>query len=199
MDRQSVGLESDGDFHVDVHKFRDLIAECTAHGHAANETCASCSNLLSAAIDLYRGDFLAGFSLKDSANFDDWQLAETESLRSEMELAFDRLVRCHIEQKELARGIGCAHRWLKLDRSNETAHRHLIDLLARSGQRTAALRQYEQCVLALDEELGVAPDRAMVQLYEDIKADQAPAIEANRPGNLPRQLTSFIGRRYEMR
>jgi hypothetical protein len=42
----------------------------------------------------------------------------------------------------------------------------------RAGDRTAALRQYERCVRALAEELGVEPQKHTTQLYEQIRADR---------------------------
>jgi hypothetical protein len=55
---------------VDVARFRDLLR-------------ASPDNLdaLEEAIELCRGDFLEGFSLPDSAQFDDWQFFQSEGLR----------------------------------------------------------------------------------------------------------------------
>jgi DNA-binding SARP family transcriptional activator len=40
-----------------------------------------------------------------------------------------------------------------------------------SGDRTAALRQYERCVAALAEELDVKPDKRTVALYQKIRSD----------------------------
>ncbi len=117
--------------------FHSLLAECRTHGHGTGQVCSVFLGLLTEAVDLYRGDFLAGFSLKDSVNFDDWQLAQTQSLSSDMDIALRRLILCREEKRDWEQAIGCAQRWLELDRMNETAHRHLMDLYARLGQRTA--------------------------------------------------------------
>ena len=45
---------------------------------------------------LYRDDFMSGFGLRDSFNFDDWQFFQTEALRHDLASALKRLVRCHI-------------------------------------------------------------------------------------------------------
>ncbi|MFN8451304.1 MAG: hypothetical protein U0521_22660 [Anaerolineae bacterium] len=39
---------------------------------------------------LYRADFLAGFTVPDSGDFDDWQTFQTEQLRMEFVDALDR-------------------------------------------------------------------------------------------------------------
>ena len=41
-----------------------------------------------------------------------------------------------------------------------------------AGNRTGALRQYERCVIALDQELGVKPAKWTTELYDQIRADQ---------------------------
>jgi hypothetical protein len=69
---------------------------------------------------------------------------------------------------------------LRVDRAHEQAHRRMMRLHALRGDRTAALRQYEQCVAALAEELGVQPTRRTLTLYDRIRADRlmAPAVPA---------------------
>ena len=57
----------------DVEELRRLVAATESHGHAANETCSRCLEPLRQAAALDRGSFLAGFGLRDSAAFDDWQ------------------------------------------------------------------------------------------------------------------------------
>ena len=44
------------------------------------------------AAKLYRGDFLEGFSLRDSPAFDDWQAAEADALRTEYAATLASLV-----------------------------------------------------------------------------------------------------------
>lgn len=89
VDRQTVGLDGSQEEAVDVHQFRCLLAQCQAHGHAVKETCPQCLPLLSEAVELYRGDFLAGFTLRDSMEFDTWQSLETEALRQELVSALE--------------------------------------------------------------------------------------------------------------
>ncbi len=73
-------------------------------------------------------------------------------------------------------------------------------LLALSGQRPAALAQYEACRRNLAEELGIQPALETVQLYERIRdglIDVAPAEEAP-PRHLPVALSPLIGRQGEL-
>src|SRR5690606_12515409 len=84
---------------------------------------------------------------------------------------------------------------LQLEPFREEAHRLLMRLLAESGQRSAALAQYEVCVRILDEELGVEPDDETVALYEQIAAGEIEAPDEVRiPTNLPVVGTQFVDR-----
>ena len=100
VDREGVELNRERVW-VDVGRFRELLGECRTHGHPETEVCTECLPPLSEAVALYRDDFLAGFALRDSAAFDDWQFFQAEELRRELAGALERLSHAH--------GIGRAH------------------------------------------------------------------------------------------
>lgn len=130
------------------------------------------------AIALYRGDFLQGFSLRDSSQFDDWQAAQADALRSEYAGALAQLTAVAERAGDLPAAIAHAKLRLALDPLHEPAHRDLMRLHARSGDRTAALRQYREAARLLDQELGVAPVSETRLLYEAIEAGTLPATDA---------------------
>jgi len=174
IDRESLGLRSDSSLRVDVHEFQRQLASCLSHGHAAGQLCADCLEPLTAAVALYRGDFMAGFALRDSPPFDDWQYLQQESLRRDMVSALERLAEGYSLEHEFETAIKYTRRWLELDRLHETAHRQLMLLYTWTGNRSAALHQYRVCVRTLEEELGVAPLEATTSLYEAIKESRTP-------------------------
>ncbi len=126
------------------------------------------------AIALYRGDFLQGFSLRDSQQFDEWQAAESDALRAEHNAALAGLAATAERDGDLAAAIAHTKRRLVADPLHEPAHRDLMRLLARSGDRAGALRQYREAVRALDTELGVAPAGETRALREAIEAGTLP-------------------------
>ena len=172
VDREHLGLNFNANIWVDVHEFHNRLAECRSHNHPPNETCSACLHPLSQAVSLYDDDFLAGFSLRDSPNFDDWQFYQADSLRRELASALERLVQCYSTLGDFESAIAYARRWLSLDRLHEAAHRFLMQLYAWSGQRAAALHQYRECVQVLERELGVAPLESTTRLYQAIKEQQ---------------------------
>src|SRR5215210_7610741 len=172
-DRESVDLAR-GEIWVDVDRFRGLLAECRTHGHPEGEVCPGCLPPLSEAVGLYRDDFLAGFALRDSAAFDDWQFFQGEELRRELAGALERFSRGCGANEEWEQAIRHARRWMALDPLHEPAHRWLMQLYAWAGQRAAALRQYRECVRVLDGELGVSPLEETTRIYEAIKENSLP-------------------------
>jgi len=174
VEREMIGLRASPNLWIDVDAFSRLLAACRTHCHPAAEVCPSCVSLLAEAVALYRDDFLAGFSLRDSSAFDDWQFFQTEHLRRKFAHALERLVYGYSALGEIEAAIATAQRWLALDRLYEPAHRYLMQLYAWAGQRGAALHQYRACVQALEEELGVPPLEATTKLYQAIKENQIP-------------------------
>ncbi|HEY6411230.1 MAG TPA: AAA family ATPase [Ktedonobacteraceae bacterium] len=196
IDRETIGLNFHAGLQIDVQVFRRLLAECRTHGHPANETCAACEQPLTAAVALYQSDFLAGFSLRDSPEFDDWQLYQADTLRREFAGALEGLTHCHSAAHHFDTAILYARRWLALDRLHEPAHRQLMLLYAWAGQRTAALRQYRECVQVFEQELGVSPLESTSQLYQLIKENHIPLLPPPLPElvfALEKQQTDSVG------
>jgi DNA-binding SARP family transcriptional activator len=160
---------------LDVDQFHTHLAACRTHEHPVSDVCPACLPHLTAAVALYRGDFLSGFSLRDSFNFDDWQFFQTDALRRELGDALERLVQGHSVQGDLEAAIGYARQWLDLDRLNEAAHGQLMLLYAWSDRRSAALRQYQECVRILESNLGVSPQASTAELYKAIVEGRTPA------------------------
>jgi predicted ATPase/DNA-binding SARP family transcriptional activator len=172
-DRENVNLAHEA-LGVDVVRFDDLLARCKTHGHPESEVCPECLPPLTEAVELYRDDFMAGFGLRDSVAFDDWQFFQSESLRRELAGALERLARGRGALGEWEAAIAHARRWLALDVLHEPAHRLLMSLYAWSDERAAALRQYRECVRILGKELGVAPLEETTLLYRAIQENDLP-------------------------
>ena len=182
IDRDTVGLIPGVGLWVDVTEFRVRLAACRTHGHAAADVCHACLAPLAEAAALYRDDFLAGFTLRDSAEFDDWQFMQAETLRGELVEALEKLARGQSARGDFAGALVSARRWLALDPLREEAHRQVMRLYAWADQRNAALRQYRECVRILEQELGVAPLAETTELYEAVKGSRlSPPADLSDP------------------
>jgi DNA-binding SARP family transcriptional activator/predicted ATPase len=172
-DRTTVGFARTS-FWLDVARFEELLAGCRGHGHPPEAACPACVAPLAEAARLHRGDFLAGFSLRDSTSFDDWQYFQAERLRRELAGALERLAAAQIGQHRWDDAVDAARRWLALDPLHEPAHRQLMRIYTWSGRRGAALRQFQACQRVLEEELGVEPLEETVAVHEAIQANRLP-------------------------
>jgi DNA-binding SARP family transcriptional activator len=166
VDRNRIALVISRGLWSDVYVFRSLTKEIQVLGPGKDRS--EPEHLLAEAARLYRGDFLAGFYLKDSPAFEDWQYFQQENLRQEYASVLERLVELHGARGELELAIGCARSWLNLDPLEEAVHRRLMRLYSTAGQRSAALRQYERCRAILGKELGEEPEEETERLREKI-------------------------------
>ncbi len=120
---------------------------------------------LQGAVEIYRGDLLEGW-------YQDWCLYERERLQNIYLVMLDKLM-CFCEAKgKFELGLHYGSLVLRYDRAHERTHRQMMTFQYLSGDRTAALRQFERCAAALKEELGVRPDKRTAALYQKIRADQ---------------------------
>ncbi|RPI24007.1 MAG: hypothetical protein EHM70_21795, partial [Chloroflexota bacterium] len=181
-DRVKISLTDRSKVWVDVEQFQRLRAAAQEHPHSSELTCPNCLDDLNEAQQLYRGDFLEGFNLPDCPEFDQWQFLQRESLRQDWGQVLQKLAEANAAQAKWESAIAFARRWVALDRLHEPASRLLIDIYARAGQRTAALRQYDELAHSLEEQLGQQPSQETRQYAEKIKLQgqavrNSPALE----------------------
>ena len=182
ISRAAVALRPGG-MRVDVADFETL---------AARPDAAS----LERAARLYRDDFLAGFSLRECPEFEDWQSTVAGRLRQVLAGCLERLAAACAAAGEPDRALDHIRRWLSLDPMHEPAHQEMIRALAWTGQRSAAVRQYRELVGILDRELAVRPLPETTRLYDNLlagrlepppgRARAGTGGQRSRPGAGPR-------------
>jgi DNA-binding SARP family transcriptional activator/predicted ATPase len=173
-EREAVWLPESPHAWIDLLRFRDLLALCGGHAHERQEICRRCLPVLSEAAKLYRGEFLLGFTLKDSAEFDDWRLFTTERYRLQTARVLDRLVMCSVAAGDVRSATSYAHERLGLDPLDEEAHVMLMRVFAWDGNRAAAKHQFEECRRLLKKELRNPPREATARLAESIAQGRTP-------------------------
>jgi DNA-binding SARP family transcriptional activator len=114
---------------------------------------------------LYQGPLLEGW-------YQDWCFYERERLQGVYLTLLDKLMGYSEARRDYETGLLYGMRILCYDRARERTHRRLMRLHYLNGDRSAALRQYEQCSTALEEELNVGPSKGTVAIYQQILADQ---------------------------
>lgn len=216
--RDEVQFNAASAYSLDVDDFNALLDNCDRHLPRCIEACPIHAERLEQALEIYRGAFLQEFFLADSAEFEEWATRQREALHRRALESVTYLA----NYSELSAHYDAAQRYalrqLELDPWREEAHRQVMRVYGASGQRSAALAQYETCRRMLAKELGVEPSAETRELYEQMKTgswkpevgnQNRPAISNNpsdRHGsnfpissaNLPTQLTPFIGREREL-
>ena len=155
---------------VDVLRFQSLLAECDLHAHVALAGCDACLERLAHAVELYRGELLAGFGLGDAPAFEEWLLLRRETLHQQALLALTTLGMAWQWRGDFGRAIAVVSQLLAFDPYQEEAHRQKMRLLLQVGMPNQALEQYEICRRLLKEEMGVEPDSATVALAQQIRS-----------------------------
>ena len=191
IDRNDVQFAPSADLQVDVTDFTHLHTRCTQHRHRWLENCRPCLLRLEQTLQLYRGEFLAGFSLDDSTLFEEWLLLKREWLHGRAVEALIILAHYHERRGEYTQARHYAQQQVHFEPWREEAHRQLMRLLTLEGQRSAALAQYQTCVRVLQAELGVEPSAETRKLFEQIKLGPLPAPIVS---SLPFAPTPFVGR-----
>jgi DNA-binding SARP family transcriptional activator len=167
LDRQSVSFTPSASTTVDLYQVLQLEAE-ERWGEAA---------------EMMGGEFLEGVYLDDNPEFENWLLRERERWRARAETVLTHVIEGHTRRGRYADALHNTQRLLQLAPWNEKAHRQAMRLLAWTGQRGAALRQFESCNWALSEELDTQPAVETIALYQQIQAGRL---------DLPPQLPAFL-------
>ena len=115
------------------------------------------------AIGLYGGPYLP------DNMYEDWTVVERERMVMLFNDTALRLGTLLLDEGLAHEAIGLAWRVLEHDRSQEDAYRLLMRSHSYLGERSTALRLYNRCVEALQQELGVEPLAETVALFSAIR------------------------------
>jgi predicted ATPase/DNA-binding SARP family transcriptional activator len=142
-------------------------------------------------------DALARWQGEPYADLGEWPPAELERERL-AELRDHALERCLALEIDAGRSAGCIAELEAMVADKPLRERRwllLMTALHRDGRVADALRTYQRARKAFAEELGIDPGPELRALEEQILLAD---IQAAVPSNLPRQLTSFVGRQREL-
>ncbi len=212
--RGTIQFNPNSDFWCDTRALQSLVDQVKRHPHRSLNGCPWCISRLRKAAELYRGPFLADLYI-DSYPFEEWQRIVRERFHRMGISVLYALASYHQQRGEYTEAEHYARQQIILEPWREEAHQQLMRALFASGQRSAALAQYQALRVILQEELGVLPMEETTALYEEIRAAprkkgvtgelyfQKPGILLQSspslfPNNLPVQGTPFFGREREI-
>jgi DNA-binding SARP family transcriptional activator/TolB-like protein len=136
---------------------------------------------LAGALALYRGDLLDGFHVDDAPEFERW----LEEWRADLRRAAAAAARRLAEREQQAGNDAAAAQWarraLSLAPDDEGALRRLIVLLDQAGDRSGALRAYEEFAERLRAEFQVEPAPETQALIRTVCGRMNARKETDRP------------------
>jgi DNA-binding SARP family transcriptional activator/tetratricopeptide (TPR) repeat protein len=190
IDHETVALAEGADVWVDVVELETVLEETRISEDPGR---------VERALDLYQDDFLEGFYVPRAPDFEAWWLSERSRLRELLLGSLHELAVYHAEEEDLGAAIALMRRSLGVEPWREEAHRHLMTWLALSGQRGAALAQYETCRQVLGDQLGVEPAEETTALYERIRDGEFKVVPTPepRPLQVEPQAPAFLDRDAE--
>ena len=144
---------------------------------------------LSRCLTLYEGEFLAGLEIREE-EFSDWLQTVRVRLRQAACEVATRLAEILIAEGRTAEAEAALKELLCIDSADEAAHRQLIRIYVSDGNRSKALRQFQECERALQRELGATPDAKTRALCLELTQDNDEPIESGaddsaRIGSIP--------------
>jgi DNA-binding SARP family transcriptional activator/tetratricopeptide (TPR) repeat protein len=129
------------------------------------------------ALELYGGEFLKGFYLDECAEFEQWVYAERSRLRESAVVAAWSLADERSAIGNTTDAVHWARRAVSIVPDEEPAVRRLMQLLATSGDRAGALREFDSLSRRMAElELPLAADTHA--LADEIRAGGTPTKPA---------------------
>ncbi len=181
---------------LDTEEFQGHLARLGMTGGAPDPNVDELSELRRA-VDLYRGDFMAGF-------YDEWVALPQQQFREMYLAALDRVVQVAKSRGNHEEALAYARRLTHHDPLREPAHREVIRLCFLLGRTGEALGQYERCRSVLAEELGTEPSPETEELYQKIirhrRSGIRPAVGSSRPLTFDERTDApFVGREAERR
>ena len=187
-------FNQNSNFELDVHMFTEKIDSPSIEQ-------------MQHAVSHYRGEFLEGFAIEDSATFEEWIVVNREQLQRKML----KLLRCltdHFEELgDYGQALNYAWQFVELEPWIEEGQQKLMRLLALNGQRSEALAQYGACRRLLFNELGVEPSNETSTLYQEIRSGlvrfqpphvSPPAFLSSQSPSIEVERSVFVARDTEL-
>ncbi len=136
------------------------------------------------AIELYRGAFLQGFTLREHG-FDCWVSSERARLDNAALSSMAKLLKHYLGVCRHDDAINVAHKALAIDPLHEGAHRALIVSYGATGRLGLAHAQYEECRELLERELGVTPEAETRRAYHEVSGGRQSSQNGNHRPEQP--------------
>jgi predicted ATPase/DNA-binding SARP family transcriptional activator len=179
-DRVSLGFEAEDNIELDITSLEDEAQWSSGRKDILKH------------VEDFGGELLPGF-------YEEWVVLERERLNAIYENHIRLLINKLLEQHRWMDAIQCSECWIAHGECPEFAYRSLLIAYSGLGDLSKVSQIFSRCEVSLDKELGVKPSPEVTDLYHRILTEDASVLPPKQVQltNIPRPLTSFIGRKKE--
>jgi DNA-binding SARP family transcriptional activator len=185
-DREYLYLHSHPQIWIDVREFQHQLANF-----------AKDMTSLQKIVELYQGEFLAGFSLRGSETFNEWHFIQAQTFQRQFLTTLEKLIQLFISQEAYADAIATIERFMSYEYFDESIQQQAMCLYAKIGQPLTALHTFENYKARLEAELGAKPLNETVRLYESLRSSQSLDVLQSahvHTGGIPSTPALILGR-----
>lgn len=142
--------------------------------------------------NLYKGDFLKGFYLKNVIEFENWVSELREYYKEKCLEAYLVKIDSNIENGKFDSIEHDIKSVLQIDQFNDKAYLNLFNYYKKVGRIDKIINEYHDYQVMLEEELGVYPDEKITAIYKSAIHDM------NSKSNVKKDCANtFFGRTYD--
>lgn len=152
------------------------------------------------AADLVSGMFLEGLAVPGASGFEEWLTAEQRGWNQRSIDALLRAAESELGVGRVREAVAFADRARAIDPLSESAVRTLVRSLALDGDRSGALRIYEEFRSRLDAELKTRPSAETTALIERVRHERERRVPPREGAGatLERRRAPLVGREQEL-
>jgi len=172
------------DLRKTVHNIRGMLGATVIESRGDDELAASSRVLwcdvdefnaasdggrLAQALELYRGDLMPGFFLRDCVEFERWLDAQRAAAEERYVAASWAMAVAFEGERNYTKAGHWARRTVHHAWNNERVLRRVLSMLDRIGDRAGAMKLFDEFSTRLSADLGVRPSRETLDLVEQIR------------------------------
>lgn len=117
--------------------------------------------------ELYHGEFLQGFYVKNAAEFEDWLTMERASLKDfYLRKLFERMVQ--LDDTQVSQAEICFKSYIREDPLDERAYLLMMQIYQKNHLYHKGIKVYEKLSKLLNTELRISPGKEITFLYRSL-------------------------------
>ena len=172
ISRQDIQINTGDHFWSDTSILNNIYSQLDQYSENTNN--------VNQILDIYHGEFLEGFHIPDSMQFEEWLLMRREQFSRKVDDILTQTC-IHFEgQNDYKAALPYAWCHVEKEPWQEGARRQLMRLLVVSGQREEAIKQYYLLIKLLKKDLDVEPEPETIHLFSEIKSGDFKLISNQR-------------------